>query len=60
MNDASVTLPFLFAANIVKMRHVSGEAYSKDVDRDKNCHTPFRERGNEASIRVLRMFKSHV
>jgi hypothetical protein len=23
-------------------------------------HTPFRERGNEASIRVPRMFKSHV
>jgi hypothetical protein len=24
------------------------------------CHTPFRERGNEASIRVPMMFKSHV
>jgi hypothetical protein len=24
------------------------------------CHTPFRERGNEASIRVPRMFKSHA
>jgi hypothetical protein len=24
------------------------------------CHTPFRERGNEASIRVPRMIKSHV
>jgi hypothetical protein len=24
------------------------------------CHTPFRERRNEASIRVPRMFKSHV
>jgi hypothetical protein len=24
------------------------------------CHTPFRESGNEASIRVLRMFKSCV
>jgi hypothetical protein len=24
------------------------------------CHTPFRERGNEASIRVSRMFKSHA
>jgi hypothetical protein len=24
------------------------------------CHTPFRERGNEPSIRVLRMFKSHA
>jgi hypothetical protein len=24
------------------------------------CHTPFQERGNEASIRVPRIFKSHV
>jgi hypothetical protein len=24
------------------------------------CHTPFRERGNEASIRVPKMFKSHI
>jgi hypothetical protein len=24
------------------------------------CHTPFRERGNKASIRVPRMFKSHT
>jgi hypothetical protein len=26
----------------------------------KHCHTPFREIGNEASIRVPRMFKSHA
>jgi hypothetical protein len=25
-----------------------------------DCHTPFREIGNEASIRVPRMFKSHA
>jgi hypothetical protein len=25
-----------------------------------HCHTPFREKGNEASIRVPRMFKSHA
>jgi hypothetical protein len=24
------------------------------------CHTPFREIGNEASLRVPRMFKSHA
>jgi hypothetical protein len=24
------------------------------------CHTPFRDNGNEASIRVPRMFHSHV
>jgi hypothetical protein len=29
----------------------------KEVPR---CHTPFREIGNEASIRVPRMFKSHA
>jgi hypothetical protein len=29
-------------------------------DMHPKCHTPFRERGNEASIRVPRMFKSHV
>jgi hypothetical protein len=27
---------------------------------DAECHTPFREIGNEASIRVPRMFKSHA
>jgi hypothetical protein len=26
----------------------------------EDCHTLFRERGNEASIRVPRMFKSHA
>jgi lipopolysaccharide biosynthesis glycosyltransferase len=25
-----------------------------------SCHTPFRERGNKAPIRVPRMFKSHA
>jgi transposase InsO family protein len=24
------------------------------------CHTPFRDSGNEASIRVIRMFYSHI
>jgi hypothetical protein len=27
---------------------------------DTTCHTPFQENGNEASIRVPRIFKSHV
>jgi hypothetical protein len=26
----------------------------------KSCHTPFRDSGNEASIRVPRLFHSHV
>jgi hypothetical protein len=26
----------------------------------EGCRTPFRDKGNEASIRVPRMFKSHV
>jgi hypothetical protein len=30
------------------------------VDALSRCHTPFQERGNEASIRVSRMFKSHI
>jgi hypothetical protein len=30
------------------------------VKEAPDCHTPFRERGNEASIRVPRMFKSHA
>jgi hypothetical protein len=34
-------------------------SYSQHIS-DTTCHTPFRERGNEASIRVPRMFKSHV
>jgi hypothetical protein len=33
---------------------------SQLVDADLDCHTPFRERVNEASIRVPRMFKSHA
>jgi hypothetical protein len=47
-----------------------GENPSKDIGDSENasdngrpmkiCHTPFRERGNEASIRVPRMCKSHV
>jgi hypothetical protein len=42
-----------------KLIGLSQDAY---IDNILNlfCHTPFRERGNEASIRVPRMFKSHV
>jgi hypothetical protein len=28
--------------------------------KELRCHTPFRDRGNEASKRVPRMFHSHV
>jgi hypothetical protein len=31
-----------------------------ELTHDGPCHTPFWESGNEASIRVPRMFKSHV
>jgi hypothetical protein len=31
----------------------------KDITKDP-CHIPFRDSGNEASIRVPRMFHSHV
>jgi hypothetical protein len=33
---------------------------TKSFDVYCDCHTPFRERGNEASIRVPRIFKSHA
>jgi hypothetical protein len=36
-------------------------AYSLEYrDVLKRCHFPFRDSGNEASIRVPRMFNSHV
>jgi hypothetical protein len=35
-------------------------AAALDVITYSFCHTPFREIGNEASIRVPRMFKSHA
>jgi hypothetical protein len=34
-------------------------SYRRFLEGDE-CHTPFQERGNEASIRVPRMFKSHT
>jgi hypothetical protein len=37
-----------------------GSLRVKTYDEATQCHTPFRERGNEASIRVPRMFKSHA
>jgi hypothetical protein len=30
------------------------------LPRDPRCHTPFRDSGNEASIRVTKMFHLHV
>jgi hypothetical protein len=35
-------------------------AQCTDHEKVLFCRTPFQERGNEASIRVPRMFKSHV
>jgi hypothetical protein len=37
-----------------------GEAELGWRDEEEECHTPFFEIGNEASIRVPRMFKSHA
>jgi hypothetical protein len=48
------------------VRSFSGEAPAQEVVQLLPrgllllCHTPFQERGNEASIRVPRMFKSHA
>jgi hypothetical protein len=45
------TLP---CRNVVPMEfHSNGQNASY-------CHTPFRDSGNEASIRVPRMFHSHI
>jgi hypothetical protein len=45
---------------IIKLVH--SDPTDAGLNRHKHdlCHTPFRENGNEASIRVPRMFKSHV
>jgi hypothetical protein len=45
-----------------QLAHLNFQAMRKivRVDLVHGCHTPFRERGNEASIRVPKMFKSHV
>jgi hypothetical protein len=41
--------------------HVKEKVYvEQPLDFEDECHTPFREIGNEASIRVPRMFKSHA
>jgi hypothetical protein len=45
--------------HVCKVIHLSFKS-SDPFHRTLSCHTPFRERGNEASIRVPRMFKSHA
>jgi hypothetical protein len=46
------------------LEHNSGSAFTEvkfqDVSEQKICHTPFWEDETKASIRVPRMFKSHV
>jgi hypothetical protein len=39
---------------------ISVGAHGQNTPGQEPCHTPFREIGNEASIRVPRMFKSHA
>jgi hypothetical protein len=46
-------------ANHVKVNQLDA-SQGLEVPLVNECHTPFRERRNEASIRVPRMFKSHV
>jgi hypothetical protein len=43
-----------------KKYRVSVSFCPKLVIFGKTCHTLFQESGNEASIRVPRLFKSHV
>jgi hypothetical protein len=40
-----------------RCRHQGGDPIQFRIPE---CHTPFRDRGNEASIRVPSMFHSHV
>jgi hypothetical protein len=52
-----LTVEWHVATTEVKQYHMY---FVNEILKDTQCHTPFGERGNEASIRVLRMFKSHV
>ena len=47
---------------VIKMCKVQWSHHTEDEAtwEHEECHTRFRERGNEASIRVPRMFKSHA
>jgi hypothetical protein len=40
--------------------HIEHQLLIKVGFRPYKCHTPFRDSGNESSIRVPRMFHSHV
>ncbi len=39
---------------------VEAELRSEKEEENLGCHTPFRDSGNEGSIRVPRMFHSYV
>jgi hypothetical protein len=46
--------------SIVAQTAGGGRTGKEAENWDAECHTLFRERGNEAPIRVPRMFKSHA
>jgi hypothetical protein len=52
-NDGKLLIPFL-------KPEIDQRSSSMPAKVVMKCHTPFREIGNEASIRVPRMFKSHA
>jgi hypothetical protein len=74
-NDANATLTLETARTSLAATRGKLDSKSKALDfqvihvdevvlrlknNESQCQTPFRERGNEASIRVPRMFKSHA
>jgi hypothetical protein len=69
----ALSLPLSFAPLVEFCDEISGKSTTgggDPTDRAQNgeigtcsddvCHTPFRDSGNEAFIRVPRMFHSHV
>jgi hypothetical protein len=66
IHQAKYTKDLMKKFNMAKFKPVStpmSTAAALDLDENNevvDCHTPFREIGNEASIRVPRMFKSHA
>jgi hypothetical protein len=45
---------------VERNRGASMSQPTQPKDPGQECHTPFRDSGNEASIRVPRMFHAHV
>jgi hypothetical protein len=65
VHQAKYTKDLMKKFNMAELRPVStpmssAASLGSDEDGEVVCHTPFRDSGNEASIRVSRMFHSHI